>query len=107
MTTIHTRQLQQFTQDNYNNIHKTTTTIHTRQLQQLTTKQLKIKHVRKVNNTQVTLSLTLPEESKLKVFQNRVMRISGPKRDEVTEVWRKLHNEELDYPHCSHNILFR
>jgi len=42
MTTIHTRQLQQYTQDNYNNtqdynnIHKTTTTIHTRQLQQYT-----------------------------------------------------------------------
>jgi len=32
MTTIHTRQLQQYTQDNYNNTHKTTTTIHTRQL---------------------------------------------------------------------------
>ena len=35
-TTIHTRQLQQYTQDNYNNTHKTTTTIHTRQLQQYT-----------------------------------------------------------------------
>jgi len=34
MKTIHTRQLQQYTQDNYNNTHKTTTTIHTRQLQQ-------------------------------------------------------------------------
>ena len=33
-TTIHTRQLQQYTQDNYNNTHKTTATIHTRQLQQ-------------------------------------------------------------------------
>jgi len=36
MTTIHTRQLQQYTQDNYNNTHKTTTTIHTRHLQQYT-----------------------------------------------------------------------
>jgi len=36
MTTIHTRQLQQYTQDSYNNTHKTTTTIHTRQLQQYT-----------------------------------------------------------------------
>ena len=36
MTTIHTRQLQQYKQDNYNNTHKTTTTIHTRQLQQYT-----------------------------------------------------------------------
>jgi hypothetical protein len=32
------------------------------------------------------------------VFENRVLRIFGPKRDEVTEEWRKLHNEELrDY----------
>jgi hypothetical protein len=29
------------------------------------------------------------------VFENRVLRIFAPKRDEVTEVWRKLHNEEL------------
>jgi hypothetical protein len=29
------------------------------------------------------------------VFENRVLRIFGPKRDEVTEGWRKLHNEEL------------
>jgi hypothetical protein len=29
------------------------------------------------------------------VFENRVMRIFGPKRDEVTGEWRKLHNEEL------------
>jgi len=32
----------------------------------------------------------------LRVFENRVLRrIFGPKRDEVTEDWRKLHNEEL------------
>jgi len=41
MTTILTGQLQQYTQDNCNNTHKTTTTIHTRQLQQLHTRQLK------------------------------------------------------------------
>ena len=41
MTTIHTRQLQQFTQDNYNNRHKTTATIHTANQQQLHTRQLK------------------------------------------------------------------
>jgi hypothetical protein len=35
------------------------------------------------------------EENKLRVFQNRVpKRIFGPKRNEVTEGWRKLHNEE-------------
>jgi hypothetical protein len=42
------------------------------------------------------LSLTLREEHRLKVFENRVLRrIFGPKRDEVTEGWKKLHNEEL------------
>jgi len=40
-TTIHTRQLQQYTQDNHNNTHKTTTTIHTANQQQLHTRQLK------------------------------------------------------------------
>jgi hypothetical protein len=39
-----------------------------------------------------TLSLTLREEHRLRVFENRVlMRIFGPKRDEVTGGWRKLH----------------
>jgi len=37
------------------------------------------------------------EESRLRVFENRVLgRILGPKRDEVTGEWRKLHNEELN-----------
>ena len=38
-------------------------------------------------------SLTLREERRLRVFENR--RVFGPKRDEVTGEWRKLHNEEL------------
>jgi hypothetical protein len=43
-----------------------------------------------------TWSLTLREEHRLRVFENRVLRrIFGPKRDEVMEGWRKLHNEEL------------
>ena len=43
-----------------------------------------------------TWSLTLREEHKLKVFENRVLRrVFGPKRDEVTGEWRRLHNEEL------------
>jgi hypothetical protein len=43
-----------------------------------------------------TWSLTLREEHKLRVFENRVLRrIFGPKRDEVTGSWGKLHNEEL------------
>jgi hypothetical protein len=41
-----------------------------------------------------TWSLILREENRLKVFENRVIRrIFGPKRDEVTREWRKLHNE--------------
>jgi hypothetical protein len=43
-----------------------------------------------------TWSLTLREERRLRGFENRVLRrIFGPKRDEVTGEWRKLHNEEL------------
>jgi hypothetical protein len=42
-----------------------------------------------------TWSLTLREEHRLRVFENRVLRIFGPKRDEVTGERRKLHNEEL------------
>jgi hypothetical protein len=43
-----------------------------------------------------TWSLTLREDHRLRVFENRVLRrIFGPKRDEVTGGWRKLHNEEL------------
>ena len=43
-----------------------------------------------------TWSLTLREERRLRVFENRVLRgIFGPKRDGVTGEWRKLHNEEL------------
>jgi hypothetical protein len=42
------------------------------------------------------LSLTLREEHRLRLFENRMLRrIFGPKRDEVTGGWRKLHNEEL------------
>jgi len=44
-----------------------------------------------------TWSLTLREERRLRLFENRVLRrIFGPKRDEVTGEWRKLHNEELN-----------
>jgi hypothetical protein len=43
-----------------------------------------------------TWSLTLREEHRLRVFENKdLRRIFGPKRDEVTGGWRKLHNEEL------------
>jgi hypothetical protein len=39
----------------------------------------------------------LREECRLRVFENRVLRkIFGPKRDEVTGEWRKLHNEDFN-----------
>jgi hypothetical protein len=41
--------------------------------------------------------ITLREEHRLRVFENRVLRrIIGPKRDEVKREWRKIHNEELN-----------
>jgi len=51
-----------------------------------------------------TWSLTLREERGLRVFTNRVLRIFGPKRDEVTGDWRKLLNEELNDLYSSPNI---
>jgi hypothetical protein len=53
-----------------------------------------------------TLSLTLREEHRLRVFENRVLRrIFGPKRDEVTGGWRKLHNEEMHDLYCLPSIV--
>jgi hypothetical protein len=52
------------------------------------------------------LSLTLKEEHRLKVFENRVLRrIYGPKRDEVAGGWRKLHYEELHNLYSSPSII--
>ena len=45
------------------------------------------------------------EERRLRAFENWVLRgIFGHKRDEVTEKWRKLHNEELNDLYCSPSI---
>jgi hypothetical protein len=53
-----------------------------------------------------TWSLTLREEHRLRVLENRVpRRIFGPKRDEVTGGWRKLHSEELHILYSSPNII--
>ena len=53
-----------------------------------------------------TWSLTLREERRLKLFENRVFRrIFRPKRDEVTGEWRKLYNEELNVLYSSPNIV--
>jgi hypothetical protein len=53
-----------------------------------------------------TWSLTLREENRLRVFENRVLRrIFGPKRDDVTGEWRKLHNEQLHILYSLPNII--
>jgi hypothetical protein len=53
-----------------------------------------------------TWSLTLKEEHRLRVFEKRVLRrIFGPKWDEVTGEWRKLHNKEIHDLHSSPSII--
>ena len=53
-----------------------------------------------------TWLLTLGEEGRLRLCQNRVLRrIFGPKRDEGTEEWRKLHNEELSELYTLPNVI--
>jgi hypothetical protein len=47
-----------------------------------------------------TWSLTFREERRLRVFENRALgKIFGPKRDEETGEWRKVHNQELNDPY--------
>jgi len=77
----------------------------------LLSKNLKIKIYTNINLRLVlygceTLSLTLREERKLRVFEHRVLRrIFVPKRDELTGECIKLHNEELNDLYCSPNIV--
>jgi len=52
-----------------------------------------------------TWSLTLREERKLRVFENMVLTIVGPRRDEVTGEWSRLHNDELNDLYSSPNIV--
>ena len=54
-----------------------------------------------------TWSLTLREKPRLRVFENKVLRrIFGSKKEEVTEEWRKLHNEDLNDLYFSPNIFW-
>ena len=77
----------------------------------LLSKKLKIKIYRTIILPVVlygceTWSLTLREESRLRVFENRVLRrVFGLKRDEVTGEWKKLHNEELSDLYSLPNIV--
>ena len=74
-------------------------------------KNLKIKIYRTIILSVVlygreTWSLTLREERRLRVFENRVLRrVFGSKRDEATGEWRKLHNEELNDLYSTPNIV--
>ena len=53
-----------------------------------------------------TWSVTMSEERRLRVFENRLLRrIFGTKSDEVTGEWRELHNEELNDLYSSRNII--
>jgi hypothetical protein len=50
--------------------------------------------------------MTLREEHRLRVFENRLLRkIFGPKRDEVIGGWTRLHNEDLHNFYCSPSII--
>jgi hypothetical protein len=77
----------------------------------LLSKNLKIKIYRTIILPVVlygceTWSLTLREERKLRVFENRVSRrVFAAKMDEVTGEWRKLHNEELSDLYSLPNIV--
>jgi hypothetical protein len=78
----------------------------------LLSKKLKIKIYRTIILPVIlygceTWSLTLRDERRMKVFENRVpRRVFGPKRDEVTGKWRELHNEELSDLYSLPNIVW-
>jgi hypothetical protein len=78
---------------------------------QIAIKNLKIKIYRIIILSVIlygceTWSLTLRQEGRLRVFENRALRrIFGPKGDEVIGEWRKLYNEVFNDLYCSPNIV--
>jgi hypothetical protein len=52
-----------------------------------------------------TSTLTLRGEDRLRAFENKVLRIFGPKRVDVIGGWRKLHNEKLHNLYCPPSII--
>ena len=60
----------------------------------------------KVDRIIICLAITLREKRKLRVLKNRVLRrIFGPRRDEVTGEWRRLHKMELYSLYSSTNVI--
>jgi hypothetical protein len=49
--------------------------------------------------------MSLGEEHRLRVFENRVLSLFGPKREEVAGGWRRLHNEQLHDLYTSPNVI--
>jgi len=70
MITTHTRQLQQYTQDNHNNTHKTTTAIHTTQLQ---------KYTRSTNNNYTKDNLKLATKRTRQIRIQHAQKVKTPK----------------------------
>jgi hypothetical protein len=79
---------------------------HSHSVQNLLSSHLLSKTVKIRIYKTISWSLTLRGEQRLRVFANKVLRrIFGLKRDEVTEEWRELHNEELHHSYFSPIII--
>jgi len=110
MTKIHARQLQQYTQDNYNNKHKTTTTIHARQLQQYTQDNYQQYTQDNYNNTHKTTTtihtrqLTPIDIRQLTTIHTRHLKLQHVQKVNNTKVKRQDHEIYLERPCSSHPV---